>query len=100
MGPSLYTNNSKDGSQHWSKYALWYGQISWNFMTHPWTRLGYGKISIETATHSLQAMQDLDLDESVNTADAQGGNLPESVMFVSIISERELQAHEKMQMGL
>ena len=45
-------------------------------------------------------MQDLDLGESVNTADAQGGNLPESVMFVSIISERELQAHEKMQMGL
>ncbi len=32
---ALYTNDSKVGSQHWSKYALWNGQISWNIMTHP-----------------------------------------------------------------
>ena len=31
---ALYTNDSKVGSQHWSNYALWNGQISWNFMTH------------------------------------------------------------------
>ena len=29
-------NNSKAGSQHWQKYAMWYGQIPWHFMTRPY----------------------------------------------------------------
>ncbi len=40
---ALHMNDSKEGSQYWPNYALWYGQIPLDFMTRPsqtWCEFG------------------------------------------------------------